>query len=180
MRNREAIIRTAATLLASEGTQVSLERIAEAAGVGVGTIYRRFRSIDELVAAVLMEKTSEFADRAEKAAADARDTPWESFEAFVLYMLEQQASDRAFGEALLRPASGLVDFEREITRAMRASQTLVARARAAGVLREGFRHSDLRMLMLANSGLASVPQGEQAPSWRRLAMYLLDSFKARD
>ncbi|BBX60852.1 TetR family transcriptional regulator [Mycobacterium saskatchewanense] len=40
--NREKILRTAADLMAARGQNVPLTDIAEAAGVGVGTFYRRF------------------------------------------------------------------------------------------------------------------------------------------
>jgi AcrR family transcriptional regulator len=42
IENREKILRTAADLIASRGQNVPLTEIADAAGVGVGTFYRRF------------------------------------------------------------------------------------------------------------------------------------------
>jgi AcrR family transcriptional regulator len=42
IENREKILRTAAELMARRGHNVPLTEIADAAGVGVGTFYRRF------------------------------------------------------------------------------------------------------------------------------------------
>jgi AcrR family transcriptional regulator len=53
-RNREAILTAAQRLFASEGpAAVSMERVAEEAGVGKGTIYRRFGDRASLATALL-------------------------------------------------------------------------------------------------------------------------------
>ncbi|MFT4262590.1 MAG: TetR/AcrR family transcriptional regulator [Nocardioides sp.] len=51
-RNRDQIISAAAGMFATAGLDVPMEAIARAAGVGVGTLYRRFPDRSELVAAV--------------------------------------------------------------------------------------------------------------------------------
>ena len=63
-RNRARILETAARLFAERGpTCVSMDLIAEAAGVGKGTVFRRFGSRAELAQAVLSESTSDFQER---------------------------------------------------------------------------------------------------------------------
>ncbi len=47
--NREKLLRTAADLFARRGLSVPLTEIADAAGVGVGTFYRRFPDRDALL-----------------------------------------------------------------------------------------------------------------------------------
>ncbi|MEU1982333.1 helix-turn-helix domain-containing protein [Nocardia sp. NPDC019395] len=51
-RNRDRILRAARELFLARGTQVPMEEIAEAAGVGVGTLYRRFPDRFALLKAV--------------------------------------------------------------------------------------------------------------------------------
>ena len=87
-RNRQAIICAAGSVFAEHGTAVTLEHIADVAGVGVGTIYRRFPTIDDLVAVVLEEKMRRYADRTEEAAMASVDAPWEAFRDWELFIME--------------------------------------------------------------------------------------------
>lgn len=60
-RNRERILCTAQRLFAERGPScVSMDEIAEAAGVGKGTLFRRFGSRAALALAVLSERESAF------------------------------------------------------------------------------------------------------------------------
>lgn len=54
-RNRDQIIAAAQEIFVDEGLDVPMEAIARKAGVGVGTLYRRFPDRGELVAAVAAE-----------------------------------------------------------------------------------------------------------------------------
>ena len=86
---------------------VTLEHIAEVAGVGVGTIYRRFSSVQELAAEVLEEKMTRYADRTEAAASKrALTDPWPAFRDYVLFILEEQANDLAFSDVVLTTRGG--------------------------------------------------------------------------
>jgi AcrR family transcriptional regulator len=179
-RNRQAIICAAGSVFAEEGTGVTLERIAAAAGVGIGTIYRRFASVDELVSVVLEEKMRRYADRTEEAAAQAGEAPWEAFRDWVLFILEQQATDLAFSDVILSADSGSELFQAEVRRALRASLLLVKRTRAAGAIRSNFDHSDLLMLQHANGGLVRGTHQSAPDAWRRFADYMLQSFRIND
>src|SRR3954465_9341110 len=57
--NRDRLIAAARTAFAEEGTDVKVEEIARRAGVGVGTLYRRFPGKEQLVRAILEERVSE-------------------------------------------------------------------------------------------------------------------------
>lgn len=52
LRNRERIVLEARALFSAEEARVSLDAIARAAGVGIGTLYRHFPSKETLVEAV--------------------------------------------------------------------------------------------------------------------------------
>lgn len=176
-RNRQAIICAAGSVFAQEGTAVTLERIAAAANVGVGTIYRRFASIDELVAVVFEEKMRRYADRTEEAAAQAQERPWDAFRDWVLSILELQATDLAFSDVLLSTEPGSEPFQLELRRAFRASIRLVDRARDGGAIRPDFDHSDLLLLQHANAGLVRQTHRSAPDAWRRLGDYMLQSFR---
>jgi AcrR family transcriptional regulator len=63
-RNRARILETAARLFAERGPDcVSMDLIADAAGVGKGTVFRRFGSRAALAQAVLSESERDFQER---------------------------------------------------------------------------------------------------------------------
>jgi AcrR family transcriptional regulator len=63
-RNRERILCAAARLFAERGADcVSMDEVAEAAGVGKGTVFRRFGSRSALALAVLSEQEAGFQEQ---------------------------------------------------------------------------------------------------------------------
>src|SRR5499425_2315450 len=67
-RNRQRILKAASEVFNERGLEVSLDEIARHAGVGVGTVYRRFRTKEELVEALFIDRIEEVAALAEEAA----------------------------------------------------------------------------------------------------------------
>jgi AcrR family transcriptional regulator len=64
-RNREKLLEAAtAAFAAADGQQVSLESIARAAGVGIGTLYRHFPNREALVEAIYRTELAEVAETA--------------------------------------------------------------------------------------------------------------------
>jgi AcrR family transcriptional regulator len=179
-RNRQSILCAAATLFADEGTDVTLERIASIAGVGVGTIYRRFSSVEEVVAVVLEGKMASYADRTEEAAERATTEPWEAFSEYVLAILELQADDLAFSDVILSPGLGSERFRQQTRRALAASHRLVERVRDAGAVRPDFDHSDLYLLLNANAGLVRQTRRSSPEAWKRFGQYMLQAFRHTD
>ncbi len=51
-RNMERVLQAAHELFAERGADVTMEEVARRAGVGVGTVYRRFPSKEQLFAVV--------------------------------------------------------------------------------------------------------------------------------
>src|SRR6516225_10973700 len=66
-RNRQRILKAAAKVFNERGLDVSLDEIARYAGVGVGTVYRRFRTKEELVEALFLDRLDSVAALAEEA-----------------------------------------------------------------------------------------------------------------
>lgn len=176
-RNRERILCEAATLYASGGSDISLEEVARAAGVGVGTMYRRFPTKQALVEALFEGKMNAYAERSEQAAAEAETEPWEAFRGYLMFLLEEQAKDLAFSEVLRDPATGSELFRQLHRRALRASLSLVRSALAAGVLRPDFRHPDLLLITDANHGITVNNAPSSATASARFAALILDSLR---
>jgi len=166
----------AAAAFAQHGTDVGLEEIARRAGVGIATLYRRFPTRDALVETVLEETMRLYADRTEAAAEQAITEPWEAFSAYLMFVLEHQAKDPAFADALLAPLLGSEIFAAQHQRALAASFVLVDRVQTAGVVRPDFHHADLQLLILANAGVARATRRSAPQAWRRLAAYMIYAF----
>ncbi len=73
-RNRQRMLQAASEVFTERGLDVSLDEVARHAGVGVGTVYRRFRTKEDLVEALFVDRIEEVAALAEDAA-EAPD-PW--------------------------------------------------------------------------------------------------------
>ncbi len=60
-RNRKRLLEAAQTLFRERGLDVSVAEIAEAAGVGRGTLFRNFASKEDLIEAIVAERMHEAA-----------------------------------------------------------------------------------------------------------------------
>ena len=95
MARRPALARG---LMAEHGLEAPLEEIANRAGVGIATLYRRFPAREQLVAAALVEKVVQYADIADEALGMA--DPWAGFAGYVQRICELQAADRGLSDLL--------------------------------------------------------------------------------
>src|SRR3954447_2696759 len=103
-RNRVRIMGAAAELFAERGLGVSLDDVARHAGVGVGTVYRRFPDKELLIDALFEERIESMCGIA-AAALDIPD-PWDGFVYFFEQGSELQARDCGLKELLQCSAHG--------------------------------------------------------------------------
>ena len=68
-RNHDAVLAAAKAVFAQAGTDAPMEDVARAAGVGKGTLYRRFPTREHLFAAILQERVDELEASAQRALA---------------------------------------------------------------------------------------------------------------
>ncbi|WP_082473967.1 TetR/AcrR family transcriptional regulator [Curtobacterium sp. Leaf261] len=171
-RNRELVLQTARRLFAERGLGVTLNDIAHEAGVGVGTVYRRFPDKDAIIEALHEAKFASLVELAERAAAmeSARD----GLRAYVMGTLELRASDRALAQVIVHavPASDTVRRSRVLLDALVTA--IVERARVDGVMRQGFEARDVPMLVLMVGTVADRTKGCGPDVWRRYAQILVD------
>jgi AcrR family transcriptional regulator len=88
-RNRDQILAAAKSIFAASGAEVPMEEIARAAGVGVGTLYRRFPDRDALVRAVAMDNFERVLIDARRIAAE-ETSPWNGLERLLRQSVELQ------------------------------------------------------------------------------------------
>jgi len=155
-----------------------MEDIARHAGVGVGTLYRRFPTRPDLIAATFEAQMAASADLAEEALAAAE--PWPAFCRYVEQVCEMQARNSGFATALTMTLPRAREFQAERERAYAAIGSLARRCQSSGELRSDFVVEDLILLLVANGGVIAAV-GHAAPElWRRLAGYMLQAFAARN
>src|SRR5919198_5969688 len=94
-RNRERIVEAARRSFAEHGLDVGVDEIARRAGVGMGTLYRRFPTKASLVHAIFEDRLDALQPTIERAL--AAEDPWEGLVDLLLATVAQQAEDRGFG-----------------------------------------------------------------------------------
>ena len=132
-RNRERILTAAGEVFAERGLDVTLDDIARHAGVGVGTVYRRFADKDQLIDALFDQRLDQITEIAEQAIADP--DPFHGLEGFLTVVLEQQALDRGLRELAFAGHLGREHVARARAQVVPLIEQLVAQAQAAGQLR---------------------------------------------
>jgi AcrR family transcriptional regulator len=170
-RNRQRIIEAAKTLFAERGVDVSVEDIAAAAGVGIGTFYRRFPDRESLVEAVFETRL----ERVVEAARDALEIedPWEAFRTFVTTVARMHARDRGLKDVLTsdRGRERVAAFRRTI---QPLAGQLLERAKAAGALREDVTQFDIPMIHQAVSAIAAITRDVSPDYFERTLTLLVD------
>jgi AcrR family transcriptional regulator len=175
-RNRGRILHAAREAFGERGLDVPLEDIADRAGVGIATLYRRFPTREALIAATFEAKLAEFAEAAEQAL-DSPDA-WAGFAGFVEWACATQAADRGVTDLLTLMLPNSKTAEELRARALRAFTGLVRRAQDQGALRGDFVPEDLALLMIANAGVVLATRDAAPHAWRRLVALMLESFRA--
>ncbi|GGL88309.1 TetR family transcriptional regulator [Curtobacterium citreum] len=171
-RNRELILQTARRCFAERGTSVTLNDIAHEAGVGVGTVYRRFADKDSLIEALLAAKFEALNDAA-ALAADEPD-PREALRVYLMGVFAFRARDRALADTIVRAGKGRPSIVRERDRLEQQVGRIIERAREAGVVRVGFDHRDLPMLTTMVGAVADATRETDPEAWRRYAQVIVD------
>ncbi|OLR93817.1 TetR/AcrR family transcriptional regulator [Actinokineospora bangkokensis] len=169
--NRERIIAAARETFTERGLDTPMATIARRAGVGAATLYRRFPTKSDLVAAAFAERMTACAVIAENGLADP--DPWQGFATAVTRLAGMRTLDRGLTAALLRAYPDVLDFTTHRARALRATAELITRAQRSGGLRADFTLDDVLMLLMANNGLVSDNPATATAATRRLVAWFL-------
>lgn len=175
-RNRAAIVEAARTVFAEQGLDAPLDDIARLAGTGNATLYRRFPTRGDLIEAVFAERMIEELDAVE--AGLANPDPWDGFASYVKAVGTMQARDRGIADLVTMDVTRVPEIEAVRARAFKGLVTLIARARAAGALRQDFSSQDIVLLLMANAGLVERAHAISAQASARLIHVLLDGLRA--
>ncbi|GAA3233595.1 TetR/AcrR family transcriptional regulator [Actinocorallia longicatena] len=174
-RNRRRILDAAKDLFAEQGLEVTLDDIARRAGVGVGTVYRRFANREALVDELFEERMGQIADLAVEAYADP--DPWNSFATFLTRVCAEQANDRGLRTVALSTAHGTDRVARARKRILPAVTALLERAQAAGAVRPDLSPSDVPLIALTTATVSDYTGPVSGETWRRILGIVLDGLR---
>ena len=174
-RNRQRILAAAAEVFNERGLEVSLDEIARHAGVGVGTVYRRFRTKEELIEALFMDRLELIAAIADEALASP--DPWSGLVSFMERMAETMAGNVGLRQMLMFATYGrdLVAVARQHNAPL--IEQLVQRAQAAGQLRTDIRQTDIALLVLVLTETTQLAYAASPGIWRRYLTLILDGMR---
>jgi AcrR family transcriptional regulator len=166
-RNRARLLETAQTLFRKRGLEVSVTEIAEAAGVGRGTLFRNFASKEDLIAAIVAEGMHEVAGQG-RALLDHPDATAAVFE-FLEDMIGRRQLNRDVAEALDESWLAREDIRTAQEEILGVLGELLARGQAAGGVRSDVGATDVLMLFKGACVAASqFGQGDPAMLERHL------------
>jgi AcrR family transcriptional regulator len=142
-RNMERVLQAAQELFAERGPDVKMEEVARRAGVGVGTIYRRFPS-KELLFAAVSEAACQDTRHCLAQAADDAQAPLEKLRAIIRVQYRQSARQAALIDLRPNPADAPPDLDHPGLYA--SLHALLARVIASGQRQGSLRGGDPLML----------------------------------
>jgi AcrR family transcriptional regulator len=174
-RNRQRILKAASEVFTERGLDVSLDEVARHAGVGVGTVYRRFRTKEDLVEALFVDRIESVAVLAEEATRVS--DPWSGLAFFM-----EQAAGKLAGDLGLRQMMMFAVYGGDkIWYARQRNQPLVTklveRAQAAGQLRSDLRPTDIPFILFVLSEAAQFARQTSPEIWRRYLTIVLDGLR---
>jgi AcrR family transcriptional regulator len=177
-RNRKRVLDAARMLLAEHGLDVHVERIARAAGVGVGTVYRNFPTKEDLLQALADERFAFFAERARTALEDP--DAWHGFGELMRECARVTAEDRALSEAMDQ-LPGLCGTAADRAGLNELTGELIERAKADGAMRTDFGVDDIPSIMCGLARATAPRQDAPAPmSWDRYLEIIMAGLRAPD
>ncbi|HEY4568983.1 MAG TPA: helix-turn-helix domain-containing protein [Kribbella sp.] len=145
-RNYDRLVTAARETFAEHGTDTSLEEIARRAGVGIGTLYRRFPSRTALLEAVYVDEIQSVCDRAYDF--DRELEPFDALAAwlrsFVGYGLSKKSLASELTVALGKDSPF---FQACKANVQEAGQLLLDKAKAAGEVRPELELMDIMRLV---------------------------------
>jgi AcrR family transcriptional regulator len=158
--NRQRLLDAAAAVFAEHGLEAGVEEIARVAGVGMGTLYRRFPTKDALICALVHDVMSTILGLARESAEYRDGTGLEHF-------LEAASAYQADHLGIL-PRLWNVGAEHEsVEETRRLIDALLVDAQKSGRVRADLTSTDLTILLWSIRGVIETTRGIAPSAWRR-------------
>ena len=173
--NRQRILRAAAEIFTEQGLEATLDDVARRAGVGVGTVYRRFPDKEALAGALFTDRLDALVALAEDALADPDE--WGSLVSFLEQAGALLAADRGLRQVFMFASYGYDRVGQARARMQPLVTTLIARAQAAGAVRGDLCPTDVPLIEFMLAGVAEYARDARPQVWRRYLALLLDGLR---
>ena len=173
--NRQRILRAAAEIFTEQGLEATLDDVARRAGVGVGTVYRRFPDKEALADALFTDRLDALVALAEDALADPDE--WGSLVSFLEQAGALLAADRGLRQLFMFATYGYDRVGQARARMQPLVSTLVSRAQAAGAVRADLCPTDVPLIEFMLAGVAEYARNARPQVWRRYLALLLDGLR---
>jgi AcrR family transcriptional regulator len=168
LRNRERVLEAAKTVFSAGGAEASLEAVARAAGVGIGTLYRHFPTREALYEAVYRREVQHLADLAEEL---KQGDPIEALRHWMRSNVTFVATKKGMSAALALAAYKNPElFAYSFDRLTQAVGGLLERAIATGEIRDDIKPDDLIRALIGMCYL------HDQPGWQASVLRLVDVF----
>jgi AcrR family transcriptional regulator len=169
VRNRERVLEAARAVFSSGGAEASLEAVARAADVGIGTLYRHFPTREALFEAVYRREVQHLADLAEQLKQEAQ--PVEALRLWMRSIVKFVATKKGMSAALALAAYKNSElFSHSFDRLTQAVGGLLERATAAGEIRAVITAEDLLRALV---GMCYM---HDQPGWQTSVLRLVEVF----
>jgi AcrR family transcriptional regulator len=174
-RNRQRILKAASEVFTECGLEVSLDEVARHAGVGVGTVYRRFGTKEDLVAALFEDRVDSIAALAERAIQEP--DPWTGLVGFMEQAAEMLADDLGLRQMLMFATYGRDHVAYARRRNAPLVEKLLGRAQAAGQVRDDLKPTDIPFIIFVLTESTVLAREARPEIWRRYLALIVDGLR---
>jgi AcrR family transcriptional regulator len=169
IRNRERLLEAAKAVFSAGGPEASLEAVARAADVGIGTLYRHFPTREALFEAVYRREVQQLAELAEQLKQE--EEPIEALRHWMRSNVKFVATKKGMSAALALAAYKNPElFSYSFDRLKEAVRGLLDRAISARAIRDDIGPEDLLRALV---GMCYM---YDQPGWQKSVLRLVDVF----
>jgi AcrR family transcriptional regulator len=174
-RNRQRILEAARELFAQRGLGVTLNDIAHHAGVGVGTVYRRFPDKEPLIDTLFQEQLDEWQQLFEDGLADP--DPWHAIVTVHERALELWARNRGLKEIILGSPQASERGTKQRIQLHPLAAKLIERAQSAGQVRTDATTQDFGVVLVMVAAVMDAAADVDPELWRRYLRIALQGLR---
>lgn len=173
--NRRRIVQAAREVFATHGVSAGLNDIAHHAGLGVGTVYRRFPDKGPLIQAALQDEFEALADV--MAQGLAADDAWDGLTFVLRRTAALHVASRGLRDVAFSSGHGQQHMEEVRHRFAPGMEELVERAQRQGSLRHDAVGGDFAMIMFMVTELAQHSLDVNPDAYQRYLTLFFDALR---
>ncbi|UZG52696.1 TetR/AcrR family transcriptional regulator [Rhodococcus opacus] len=164
--NRQRLLDAAAAVFSARGLDVGVDEIARVAGVGIGTLYRRFPTKDALISELVRQVLEDFLALARDAASAPEGAGLEQvlYGSGAILASNRGCLSRMWNDdqtTVLRNEYRRILFE------------LLTQAKQHGRIREDATDADLDLIFWSLRGVVATTRGVTDTGWRRILAVMI-------